>query len=117
MKSGKNEVEGDKLYINLDEYETVIDKPFEAHKRYIDIQYIIEGTEKIGVTSEDLEIVTPYDDKKDIEFFKTNNDTNYVLMEKGDFLILYPNDKHMPCIMNGRSCHVKKAVAKVLIEG
>ena len=50
MEAGKYEVDGTELYYMLQCYQSKEqnDKP-EAHKKYIDIQYIVEGEEQIGV--------------------------------------------------------------------
>jgi len=46
---------------------------YEAHRRFIDIQYVSRGMEYIGLTSlnDIISIIQPYDDEKDIEFFKS----------------------------------------------
>ena len=116
--NGKYDILNDEIYINIQEYETKEDKDckWEAHKRYIDIQYMIDGSEKIGVGDiHDFESVIPYDNDKDVEFLKTNSDTETLTLNENDFVILYPFDVHRPQMKNKLVSRVKKAVVKVLV--
>ena len=106
------------VFANVMTYETKkrCNTFFEAHKKYIDIQIILDGSEIISVESvEDMhkyECVQPFGDG-DTELYAVNSDcVDYVLC-KGDFVILYPEDAHMPCICIGEPKTVKKAVIKV----
>ena len=49
-ESGKYEIEGDELFYYVSNYitKTVSESEPELHKKYIDIQYLAEGTERIG---------------------------------------------------------------------
>lgn len=89
---------------------------FEAHKKYIDIQYIIEGEEKIGVGNlENFVELTPYDSEKDIIFLNPKNKTKeFINIKEKEFAIFMPDDVHMPSITIKEPGHVKKAVVKVL---
>ena len=44
-------IDGENIYANVQSYETKDDAPFEGHRKYIDIQYMISGVEKIGITN------------------------------------------------------------------
>ncbi|MBQ6897833.1 MAG: YhcH/YjgK/YiaL family protein, partial [Clostridia bacterium] len=66
-------VDGDNIFINLGEYtnKNVNDCPFESHKKYIDIQYMVWGEEYIDVCDQDsLEFTDNRLDTDDIAFFK-----------------------------------------------
>ena len=43
FENGKYEIDGDKVTANIQEYDTKAEGLFEAHKNYIDIQYVISG--------------------------------------------------------------------------
>jgi hypothetical protein len=61
--TGKYELEGKNLYVIVDEHTTrnEEDSCFEAHRRYIDIQYIVEGEENIGISAlKNTKEITPY---------------------------------------------------------
>ena len=62
----------DNAYINIDEYKTRDDSEIklEAHRKYIDIQFLIQGEEKVYITDRNnLKVNVEYNDEKDIEFF------------------------------------------------
>ena len=109
----------DKAYINIDEYKTRDDSEIklEAHRKYIDIQFMLAGQEKISVCDyKNCSSVIPYDEEKDIEFLNSN-DWNDIEMYTGDFLILYPEDAHKPSIsINNEQHHVRKLVIKVPVN-
>ena len=115
-EDGKYEVDGDNLYYMIARYKTknISEAKFETHKKYIDIQAVLKGKEIIGYTHmSNLKTNVPY--KEDIEFFETPEDYNEVKVKEGMFVILYPEDGHMPgCDYNGKS-DVLKVVVKVKI--
>lgn len=116
IADGKYYIDGDKLYANIQTYETKEDANYEAHRKYIDIQYIIKGKEYIGVTDiNNCKTCEIYDAEKDIEFFKCNDASPYQLLKEGDFILLYPHDAHKPSINPEVKQTVKKVVVKALI--
>lgn len=111
LKDGKHIISDD-LYVNVQTYKTKQDADFEAHRLYADIQYIISGEEKIGVTNyTDCTTSIPYSAEADIEFLKGNGP--FYEMSVGDFMILYPQDAHKPSITINTPTTVRKAVVKV----
>ena len=105
--------EGD-IFALVSEYETKMpdDTKWEAHKKYIDIQLLISGEEKIGVASPNGMIVNqPYSTEKDIEFYDGKGD--YVILRPGNFAVLFPSDAHLPGVAVQDSVKVKKVVIKV----
>lgn len=115
-KSGRHEIDGDEIFVLVQNYQTkqLSEGKFEAHKKYIDIQFIIEGKEKIGYTHiSNLSETTEYDESKDIVFLEGNGD--FVTAEKNMFVIFFPEDAHMPGIETNSQGYVKKAVIKIKI--
>jgi len=110
---GRHEV-GLGAFAIMQEYET---KPlsqgaFEAHRKYIDIQYVISGCEQIGwAPLPSLTETSDYDEEKDIQWF--SGEGSMLLVPAGTFMILRPNDAHRPCIQVGQQAHVRKVVVKV----
>ena len=87
---------------------------FESHKRYIDVQYIIKGHEIIIVEEASaLDIEKEYEYDKDIVFYKSSGRGTEYMLEKNDFLILFPGDAHMPCVCEDSPSFVKKIVFKI----
>ena len=107
----------DGIWANLQTYTTKEDALFEAHRKYIDIQYIISGQEKIGVCEyAKCKTNIPYDSEKDIEFLDYENDFEYINMTPKDFLVLFPKDAHKPSISISEKVKVRKLVVKVPVE-
>ena len=68
---GKHEIAGADLFSNVQEYETrpVSESFFEAHRKFIDIQFLIDGEEYIGYCPKsELIIDDGYDEQKDLGF-------------------------------------------------
>lgn len=83
----------------------------EAHRLYIDIQYLIDGEEEIGWKSKDecRELSRAYETEQDIEFY-ADSPSFYVRLRPHMFVVLFPGDAHAPVISEG-SLH--KCVIKV----
>ncbi len=83
----------------------------EAHRKYIDIQFLAQGGESIGYLpfSGQQETVA-YDEPGDFAFYA--GDPSLVHLEQGMFAIFYPEDLHMPGIGEPDKS-VRKVVVKV----
>ena len=71
MPAGRYEVDGEHCYINVQDATTqdVSKRKIEAHRHGIDLQYVVKGTERFGITSaEYAEPITEY--KPDVTFYK-----------------------------------------------
>ena len=96
-QAGRFQLDGDKLVAMVQHYNTrpFNPKQFEAHKKYIDIQYIISGSEKICLGSPDqMTVAVPYDEAKDFMFYEGQGYD--VTMNAGDFMIIWPHEGHVP---------------------
>ena len=115
LEAGKYEVDGKELFFMLQSYQSKEqnDRP-EAHKKYIDIQYILEGEEQIGIgaLSEMVEEVSA-NPEGDIWFY--HGPVTGFKMEKGNFAVFFPQDAHAPGIATGDPAPVRKVVVKVLV--
>ncbi len=116
---GKYEIDGDNVYVMIQTYTTrpVSETKWESHKKYIDLQYIVEGSEEIGwMPIDGLSASGEYDAEKD----KTNyNETEHwtrLEMNAGDFTVLYPEDGHKACGILEKPSEVKKAVIKIKLD-
>ena len=116
MPDGKHIIDGDKIFANVQSYDTKDDAPFEGHRKYIDIQYMIKGEEKVGVTDySNCSTTEEYNEENDIEFLKSNVNAHYQVLEQGDFLVFFPQDVHKPGLDNNKKRFVKKVIVKVAI--
>lgn len=118
VSPGKYEIDGTNIFASIAEYNTkdISEGKYEAHKQYIDIQYIVKGEERLYFTpiSETSELIA-YNSEKDVEFV-TAEGGNYIVAPAGTFLIFFPNDAHMPNITNNAQSAVKKVVVKVKVD-
>ena len=91
----------------------------EAHRRYVDVQYIVSGREEMGwcPMSPELKVCDPYDQEKDIVFFDNLIPISGIELAAGDFAVLYPTDVHRPCgSPEGGPQQVTKVVVKIAID-
>lgn len=117
IKEGRHII-SDSAYANVDIYNTRDFVKLEAHREYIDIQFLIYGEEKVYTTDRtNLEVSEEYNSEKDIEFFKTpNKPLNISYLTKNKFVVLYPDDVHSPCTKINSSIEVKKVIVKIKKE-
>jgi len=116
LAPGRYDIDGDTLYVMLSQYET---KPrtqgaWEAHRRYIDLQVVIQGTEQIGYSH--LSRLTPGLYEADRDFVPLAGEGDFLTLTAGDFMLLFPDDGHMPGVAVGAPNLVKKAVFKIGVE-
>ena len=110
------ELDGKNVYAMIQHYDT---KPkaqgtWEAHRKYIDIQYVAEGQELMGYANLGHLDAGPYNDEKDYLLLK--GEGSYILMRPGTFVILAPQDAHIPQVAVDVPQPVKKVVVKVAVE-
>lgn len=115
----KYDIDGENAYAPVSEYlsKNEEDARFEAHKKYIDIQYVIKGFEQISVAplSAKDKITLPYDEAKDIEFMTVKQSLTYKATP-GNFFIFFPSEIHRPCVRLNENMPVKKIVVKVKVD-
>ncbi len=110
-------LEGNDYYM-VQEYETKIPelKKLESHKRYVDIQWIVSGEEKISVSDVvNLKVMEAYDEKKDVMFWEGTENMMETVLTAGSYVVLYPKDAHMPGQAVEAPGKVKKFVIKVAV--
>lgn len=115
LEPGRYEILGDSVFciISNDSGKTRADAKLEAHKKYIDIQYVISGDEEMGwkPVADCSDISDPYSDEKDIMFFNDEIKV-WTTVPPGSFVIFYPKDAHAPMVGEGR---IHKVVCKILM--
>lgn len=108
------------LRYNVDRYQTKVENlvGYEAHRQYIDIQFLLDGEEVIRVHRlEGMHCISPYDRDRDAGFHTPNDDYHTDLpIGNGYFAILYPNDAHMPQLCTNTPAPVLKIVVKVPVK-
>ena len=114
LAPGRYQVDGDRLYciVSRDSGRTRAEARLEAHRKYIDIQYVIAGREEMGwrPTAECSDIHTPYDEEKDILFY-SDAVKSWQTVAPGSFAIFTPDDAHAPMVGEGE---IHKVVCKII---
>ena len=114
MPDGKYQID-EKNYANIQTYETKDNAPYEAHREYIDIQYIINGEELSGVTDyTNCSSKEKYNKEKDIEFLNCNTPEEFHKIKEGEFFVFFPHDAHKPALKTNKKQIVKKVIVKVV---
>jgi len=114
---GVHELVGQDVFVKVTEYNTKTPEevPFEAHKAYADIQYVVSGTEYIELTNlSAASLKAPYDAVKDIVLYNAK-ENQMAVGKSGIFFIILPNVLHRSGINVEESVAVKKIVIKVRI--
>ena len=116
LPEGRQEIDGSRLYAVVIRGQGRSQKgaKLEVHRRYIDIQYSVAGSDVIGwkptATCRDPE--QAYDEQKDLQFFRDAADS-WVTIPAGSFGIFYPEDAHAPMAADGL---IHKVVVKVAVN-
>lgn len=116
---GRYPIDGDALYALVSSYDTSApaERRFEAHKKYLDLQTLLEGEEAIDVSlAANLPLLQEYNETKDIMHLQPPQEYASLVMKTGYAAVFYPQDVHRPnCHLHGQ-CPVRKIVVKVRIE-
>ncbi|MDI6756258.1 MAG: YhcH/YjgK/YiaL family protein [Thermodesulfobacteriota bacterium] len=117
IEPGKYEIDGSHVFALVQQYETKLKEKgrWEAHRKYMDLQYVFKGLELFGYSHlEDLKAID-YDEGKD--FLTLEGQGNFFTIRARTFLILAPQDAHMPGIAVSSPQPVMKVVVKVSVTG
>ena len=113
---GKYPIDGDKVFASVteDPSKDFEKTTYESHRKYIDLQCVIRGEEKMGKAAVTSATVTkPYDESKDVANYTA--DGKIYTIPAGSFIIFFPSDAHRPNITPGGNKVVKKIVIKVKV--
>lgn len=117
LPEGRHELDGERLFAIVARYRT---KPpqearWEAHRQYLDVQYVVEGVERMGYAplTPEMSVREPYDPAKDLVFYDARGDLFEV--RAGGFAIFGPRDVHAPGLAAGAP-PVPGEVLKVVVK-
>ncbi|MBN9300061.1 MAG: YhcH/YjgK/YiaL family protein [Filimonas sp.] len=118
LEKGKYEIDGDHVFAIINEYDSIdaANEQMEAHKKHIDVQYVVKGEELVG--HDFLVDQTPskaYDEEKDFMLF-AERPSFFSKLQTGMFGIFFPTDLHMPNIKVSEPVQVKKVVIKIKVD-
>ncbi|GAA0135426.1 YhcH/YjgK/YiaL family protein [Paenibacillus sp. YSY-4.3] len=133
---GRYELESGEMFAIVQEYTTqpICGQQYESHYSYIDIQYLVSGTERIGWKRYDdqLKISLNRLCEDDIQFYENpskseseadrrggsriragHDEGSDLIMEPGLFAVFFPTDLHRPCGHVHRESCIRKIVIKI----
>jgi YhcH/YjgK/YiaL family protein len=116
MELGKYEIDGENIFALVNEYSTKdeTEGKLEAHKKYIDVQFVARGSELMGYALlGNQKVIAEYNEQNDITFF--SGDKSFIQVDEGMFAIFFPTDVHLPGIKVNEKSFVKKIVIKVKV--
>ncbi len=121
MPAGRHDVDGDRLFALVQRYrpKPLAQIAWEAHRQYIDVQYLAAGTERMGYVplGDGLSVRQRYDPNKDAILFDA--DGQLFTVSAGNFAIFAPCDVHAPGLATDTiedSAEVCKVVMKCRVE-
>jgi YhcH/YjgK/YiaL family protein len=122
LATGRHEIDGDRVYamVARNKLNPMSKIAWEAHRKYIDVQYIAEGIEQMGHATllKDTAVAKEYVEKEDYALYETKGDM--FLVKAGGFAIFAPHDIHAPGLAPTEADagkEVLKVVVKCHVEG
>lgn len=114
---GRTTIDGDNVYVNVMEADPQpgVNRAFETHSKYMDLQMDIEGVELCEVALGEMVNVTAYDAEKDYAAY-TGEMSSALILGEGRFAVFMVEEPHKPTIKAEGCDHVKKAVFKISYE-
>jgi len=115
IAKGKYPIDGENVFASVTEDPSKdFDKTnWESHKKYIDVQCVLVGEERMGKwpVAEVTTTTKPYDETKDVANYTAPG--KFYNIPAGTFIIFFPGEAHRPNITPGGNKVVKKLVIKV----
>ena len=117
VSSGRHDIDGDHVYVNVLNYDTKDEAEcvWEAHRKYLDLHYIINGQEMIALSHISNMHVGEYEDESDYVHVIGDTDSK-IFIKHGSVILLYPDDVHKTAISGFCSSKIKKCVFKIKIH-
>jgi len=120
LPEGRHEVALDEVYVSVQSYATKdpAAASLEAHRKYIDIQFLLEGAETCYYAPlAGLKPIGPFDEGKDVGFYwEPEEGLTPLALTPGRFALFFPSDAHKPsCHAAGQERRVRKIVVKVAV--
>lgn len=96
IEVGRYEFDGGFFMIQKGSTKPITEGTFEAHRKYIDVQILLEGSEELAWSDiRDLKSELAYDSEKDAERLSGSFD-HVMRISKGMFYAAFPHDGHKP---------------------
>ncbi|MGF3811288.1 YhcH/YjgK/YiaL family protein [Enterobacter mori] len=120
LPPGVVEIEGRTIFaqvLDLTTKEPHKNRP-EVHRRYLDIQFLAWGEEKIGIAIDtgNNEISESLLEQRDIIFYHDSENESFIEMTPGSYAIFFPQDVHRPACINNKESAIRKIVVKAAVS-
>lgn len=116
LAPGRYPIVGDELFAIVEQAEgrTREAAQLECHRRYIDIQLVLEGIDEMGwkALADCRDPVDEFNAQKDIQFFR-DAPAAWIATPPGQFCIFFPEDAHAPLVSDGA---IRKVIFKVAVN-
>lgn len=118
LEDGRYSIQGEEMYalVMTIPSKLVSEKqPAEKHETYIDIHFLLDGTEVIGWQPDDGSDVPSqsYDSEKDFALYGELKNESFVKLRPGMFAVLFPEDLHRPGLTDSDKRVIRKVVVKI----
>jgi YhcH/YjgK/YiaL family protein len=115
LAPGRYPIVGDDLFVIVENVagRSRDEAKLECHRKYIDIQLVLEGVDEMGwkALSDCREPVDDYSIKRDIQFFRDAT-ASWIATPPGAFCIFFPEDAHAPLVATGK---IRKVIFKIAV--
>ena len=102
------------------ELRDISEAKLEAHRKYLDLHYVISGEERVGYINVDkCTAAMKFNEEEDYILFDnkldefSSEEISWVNLKEGNFMVFFPEEAHVPLIGKGK---IKKVVFKILID-
>jgi YhcH/YjgK/YiaL family protein len=120
MPAGSYDMQGKDIYVQVTDMETKDEQLTwpEVHRRYIDVQFLVQGRENIGFARDTgcNQIHEDLLEARDLLFYENVESESKLTMTPGSFAIFFPEDVHRPGCKVGEKALIRKVVVKVKVE-
>lgn len=117
LAPGRYPIEGEALFAIIEEADgrARADARLECHRKYIDIQLVLQGVDEMGwkPLCDCREPVAEYSDKRDIRFF-FDAPASWITVPAGAYCVFFPEDAHAPLVS---ASPIRKVVLKIAVNG
>lgn len=118
MEPGVYEIQGKDIYAQVFDAETeaAAEKRPEVHEKFVDVQFLASGKERLGFTPDTGSYeVEERIDERDLIFYKAVENEGFIEAVPGCYSIFFPQDVHRPACASGEPMKVRKVVVKVSV--
>ncbi len=119
MEPGVYEIQGKEIYAQVIKATTkeIAEARPEVHEKYVDVQFLVTGEEKLGFTPDtgEYEIDEKFDER-DLIFYKEVKNEGFITASPGCYSIFFPSDVHRPTVAVSKPMEILKVVMKVSVD-